>query len=240
MQLIYKVGGCVRDKIMKVVPKDIDYVFINDDEINIGQAYDNMRNYLINNKYKIFLETKDCYTIRAKDENNITADYVLARKEIGYHEGTRKPICIPGNLYDDLERRDFTINAIAEDKDGNYYDYFDGIHDIKNKILRTQIDPHISLNDDPLRIIRAIRFKITKEFIFSEELKEAFNNEAIWNKLSKVVSKERIRDELYKCFAHDTISTIKFINGLADYQIKILFGNNLWLKPTFEKTNKPN
>lgn len=235
MPELYKVGGCVRDKIMDVDPNDIDYVFINQIGDDIDKSYEGMLTYLKENNYKIFLETKECFTIRAKDAHNIVADFVLGRKEIDYDSDTRKPKCVPGSLYDDLLRRDFTINAIAEDKDGNLYDFFNGIEDIHKKILRTPFDPNRSFGDDPLRLIRAMRFKITKGFVFSDELGEAFNNTAFWDKLSKVVSKERIRDELYKCFSYDTVKTIKCISELSEYQASVLFNNNLWLKPTFEK-----
>ena len=236
MPELYKVGGCVRDKIMGVKPKDIDYVFINQIDNDIDKSYEGMINYLKENNYKIFLETKECLTIRAKNEDNIVSDFVLGRKEIEYEPDTRKPKCVPGSLYDDLVRRDFTINAIAEDKDGKLYDFFNGLEDINKKILRTPLDPSISFNDDPLRLIRAMRFKITKGFTFNDELKDAFNNNIFWDKLSKVVSKERIRDELYKCFSYNTVATIKFISELNDYQVSVLFDNHLWLKPTFEKT----
>lgn len=233
MPKIYYVGGCVRDKIMNVNPKDIDYVFVDDNSQDINQSYNNMIEYLNENNYKIFLESKNCFTVRCKKDTVV--DFVLARKDIEYEANTRIPKCIPANLYEDLERRDFTINSIAEDVDGTIYDYFNGIEDIKNRILRTPIDPYKSFGDDPLRLIRAIRFKITKGFNFCEELAKAFNDDNLWKKMKLTVSDERIRDELYKCFEHDTVQTIEFIKTLNENKIKILFGERLWLKPTFER-----
>lgn len=236
MPKIYKVGGCVRDKIMNIKPNDIDYVFVddtNDDDIN--KSYNGMIDYLKTNNYKIFLETKACFTARCKKDTDVV-DFILARKDIEYDENTRMPKCIPGTLYEDLERRDFTINSIAEDDEGNLYDYFNGIEDIKNKELRTPINPYKSFSDDPLRLIRAIRFKITKGMTFTKELEEAFNDDTLWDKMKLTVSAERIRDELHKCFQYDTVQTLQTLKSLNDNKIQILFGNRIWLKPTFEKT----
>ena len=92
------------------------------------------------------------------------ADFVMARKEVGYIPNTRTPIVEPGNLYDDLSRRDFTVNALAKDPDtGEIIDYFGGLEDIKKKLLRTPLPP---FDDDPLRILRGIRFSITKRLAY--------------------------------------------------------------------------
>lgn len=235
MAKIYFVGGCVRDKIMKFNPKDIDYVFVDDNSNDINESYNNMIQYLKNNNYKIFLESKNCYTVRCKKDTVV--DFVLARKDIEYDKDTRIPKCIPATLYEDLQRRDFTVNSMAEDENGNIYDYFNGREDIKNKILRTPVNPYKSFSDDPLRLIRAIRFKITKGFNFCEELQNAFDDDILWNKMKITVSDERIRDELLKCFEYDTIQTLEFIKTLNLNKIQFLFGERLWLKPTFEKKN---
>jgi poly(A) polymerase len=233
MPKIYYVGGCVRDKILNVSPKDIDYVFVDDKTNDINESYSNMIKYLKDNNYKIFLESKNCYTVRCKKDQVV--DFVLARKDIEYDEKSRIPKCVPATLYEDLERRDFTINSMAEDEGGNIYDYFEGKEDIKNKILRTPIDPYKSFSDDPLRLIRAMRFNITKDFKFCEELENAFNDDKLWNKIKHTVSEERIREELYKCFEYDTVKTIELLKSLNQNKINILFGNKLWLKPTLEK-----
>lgn len=230
---LYYVGGCVRDKLMGVTPNDIDYVVVDTENRDIEQSYSAMIDYLQEQGYKIFLQMKQCYTVRCA--KNGVADFVLARKEVGYEKKTRMPICLPGTLYEDLERRDFTVNAIAEDADGNLYDYFNGIQDIKNKVLRTPIDPYKSFSDDPLRLLRAIRFKITKRFVFCKELDEAFNDDGLWNKLKPSVSNDRIREELYKCFKYNTVQTLEVLRTLSPTKLKILFGDKLWLKPTVEK-----
>lgn len=226
----YKVGGCVRDEVMGVQSKDIDYVCVADDISRpVNDLFNEMYTDLLNKGYEIFLSTPDCFTIRAKLGKE-TSDFVLARKEIGYIDGTRKPILVAGTLYDDLVRRDFTVNAIAEDDEGNYRDFFGGIEDIKNSILRTPLSAEITFNEDPLRILRAIRFSITKGFKMNDEIIEVIHYFDYESKF-KVVSTERIREELTKCFKADTLTTLKILSifvKLRDY----IFKTNIWLKPT--------
>jgi tRNA nucleotidyltransferase/poly(A) polymerase len=122
---------------------------------------------------------------------------------------------------------------LAKDNDGNIIDYFNGKEDLKNKILRTPLNTEVTFNDDPLRILRAIRFSITKEF----EIPDDMSHIIYWYDYSKkmsVVSDERIREELFKCFKHNTIETLgrlKLFPRLREY---IFRDNKLWLKPTFE------
>ena len=204
MAKIFKVGGSVRDKIMGLDSKDIDFTFVLDDEIDtsVEAGFESMTQYLEENGYTIFLSTPECFTIRAKFPighafDGMVADFVLARKEVGYIEGTRRPKLELGTLYDDLIRRDFTVNAIAEDIDGTLIDPFNGIDAIKNKILSTPHSCQKSFDDDPLRILRAIRFSITKGF----EIPMDMSTIIFWynyNEKMSVVSTERIREELYK------------------------------------------
>lgn len=231
----YKVGGCVRDKILGLESKDIDYscVFKDWHGENIQEVFKILSDYLKREGYTIWLETPDCYTIRAKAHNGQTHDYVLARKEIGYIPGTRKPSLVPGTLFDDLERRDFRANAIAEDQDGNYIDYFNGIDDIKNRVLRCPISPETSFNDDPLRILRAIRFAITKDFKLSYDIIKAIKNFNYNSKFS-IVSEERIREELYKCLKFNTLLTLEYLHKYDNLSKYIFIKTKLWLKPTNE------
>lgn len=157
---------------------------------------------------------------------------------MGYVEGTRRPVLELGTLYDDLIRRDFTINAMAEDMDGNIIDYFDGKLDLVAKVLRSPQPANEMLLDDPLRLLRALRFSITKDFDISFELQNAMKLQNIIQKLDKVVSQERIREELNKMFKFDSIKTMKLLieqdrhsAGLLD----ILFKNGYYLELTNKK-----
>ena len=165
-------------------------------------------------------------------------DFVMARKEIGYTEGTRRPVLELGTLEDDLIRRDFTLNAMAEDIDGNIIDLFDGQWALENRLLITPRDARITMLDDPLRLLRAFRFSITKGFTISPRVWETCLMDSVVDKLEQVVSGERIREEVFKMFKHDTIKTLDLIgeiNCINPRIVEIMFGKGMWLKPTFEK-----
>lgn len=247
----YEVGGKIRDELLGLTNKDVDYVAVPTEEVyrNIHPceaqsspailSFYALIDYLKEHNFEIFLITPHCYTIRAKFPEGYkyqgVADFVMARKEVGYIPGTRTPIVEPGNLYDDLSRRDFTVNALARDPDtGKIIDYFDGIKDIKRKCLRTPLDTEVTLNDDPLRILRAIRFKITKDFSFDSDL-DAGIMYYPYNEKMGVVAEERIREELFKCFKHDTLRTLQVLETYDTLRDYIFTRTKLWLKPTSEQ-----
>jgi poly(A) polymerase len=238
----YEVGGKIRDEILGLTSKDVDYTVVpSDDLLKETQSPHTMFNiledYLKSEGFEIFLVTPDCFTIRAKFPKNHKyqgiADFVMARKEIGYVEGTRTPIVVPGTLRDDLERRDFTVNAMAKDDDGNIIDLFDGMKDIEKMVLSTPLPTKQTFDDDPLRIIRAIRFAITKGFSL-KHIDYYINNYDYENKMG-VVSSERIREELFKCFKHDTMGTLDILNDYPRLKRYIFENKLMWLKPTMEQ-----
>jgi tRNA nucleotidyltransferase/poly(A) polymerase len=240
---LYEVGGKIRDEILGLESKDVDYTVVPSDELLsvVGTAeemFEVLVEELKEQKYELFLITPDCFTVRGKFPKDHkyqgVADFVMARKEIGYVPNTRTPIVKPGTLYDDLERRDFTLNALAKDEDGTIIDYFNGMEDLKNGILRTPLPTKVTFNDDPLRILRAIRFSITKGFTIPATMAltmESYN----YDEKMVVVSTERIREELFKCFKHDTIETLRVLNEFPTLRDYIFKNNILWLKPTMEQ-----
>jgi poly(A) polymerase len=240
----YEVGGKVRDEILGLQSKDIDYVAVPNLTLleNYNKAED-MFNVLIeflkSEGFTLFLITEDCYTIRAKypkghKHEGLVADFVMARKEIGYVKGTRTPIVVPGTLYDDLQRRDFTLNALAKSDDGNIIDYFNGLKDLKDGILRTPLPCKQTFDDDSLRILRCIRFSITKGFTIPEDMWwEIFEYD--YNTKMRVVSTERIREELQKCFKANTLRTLAYFQEFPTLRDYIFQDNKLWLKPTNEQ-----
>lgn len=244
MPKLFTVGGCIRDEILGKSSKDIDFAFVLDDpEVTIETGFATMKKFMEDEGFQIFLCTEEMLTIRAKfpkthKNSGLVADFVLARKEEGYIPGTRRPLVKPGTLADDLIRRDFTLNALAKDEDGNLIDLFDGVTALSQGILKTPQDPQITLMDDPLRILRALRFSITKGFKIDESIWRAMSNSLILEKLEKTVSAERIREELLKMLKHDTVATIQLLTKVDLEHIpgfmKLVFGRGLWLKPTFE------
>jgi tRNA nucleotidyltransferase/poly(A) polymerase len=244
MPKIFKVGGCVRDQLLGVHSKDIDFTFVLDElDKTVEEGFQEMTEWMTREGFEIFLSTPDCFTIRAKfpkgsENEKLVADFVMARKEIGYIEGTRKPILVLGTLEDDLIRRDFTLNAMAEDEDGNLIDLFGGKEDLERRLLRTPLPAKQTMMDDPLRIMRALRFKITKGFSIADDIWLAMMQPDILDKLRTTVSPERIREELLKMMKHNTPETIRLLN-LVDTRsipgfINLVFERGLWLKPTFE------
>ena len=244
MPQIFKVGGCVRDAILGIDSNDIDFTFVLDNtDRTVEEGFQIMTEFMNHKGFTIFLSTPEMFTIRAKfpkgDPNEgLIADFVLARKEVGYKEGTRQPILELGTLEDDLIRRDFTLNALAEDEHGNLIDLFNGVADLKVGLLKTPLDPKITMMDDPLRILRALRFSITKGFTIALEIFDAMAQPEILEKLEKTVSAERIREEVFKMMKHDTVKTLELFRIMDEITpgfTALVFGRGLWLKPTFEK-----
>ena len=241
MPQIYEVGGCVRDEIIGTHTNDIDFTFVLDNtDQTVDEGWEQMLSHLKTEGFKIFLETKDCFTVRAKFpkghvNEGLVADFVMARKEVGYVDGTRQPILELGTLEDDLTRRDFTLNALAKDLDGNIIDLFDGQTHLSQKVLITPLEPIKTFMDDPLRMIRALRFSITKGFDIHPTVWNAIFTPGLIEKLSEVVSQERIQGEVRKMMKHDTVKTLRLLSVIDKKDsslIEIMFKDKMWLMPT--------
>lgn len=244
MPHIYRVGGCIRDKFLGIDSKDIDFTFVLDDlNRTVESGFEIMTDWMTVNGFEIFLSTPDCFTIRAKFPKDhqftgLVADFVMARKEVGYVEGTRRPILELGTLEDDLLRRDFTLNALAEDIDGNIIDLFGGIEDLKIGVLRTPMDANITMMDDPLRILRALRFTITKDFVMSDDIWEAMKQPNILKKLEQTVSGQRIREEIDKMMRFNTVRSFRLLMDVDEIIpgfLELIFKDGMWLMPTFKQ-----
>lgn len=244
MPKLFKVGGTVRDELLGLSSKDIDFTFVLDNlEQTVEQGFKDMEQWMTDRGFQIFLSTPDMFTIRAKfpkgDPNEgLVADFVMARKETGYKEGTRQPILVLGTLEDDLIRRDFTLNSLCISEDGELIDLFGGYEDLKNGILKTPLPAEQTMMDDPLRFLRALRFSITKGFEIDPTIFKAMEQPQILEKLEKVVSAERIREEVFKMMKADTLRTLELFREVEDILpgfTALVFGRGLWLKPTFEQ-----
>lgn len=228
---LYKVGGFVRDQILGVKAKDLDYAVE-------ASSFDAMRYDIIQMGGEIFLETPQYFTMRAKlsDKfcNQSVADFVLCRKESQYSDGRHPDKVEVGTIYDDLARRDFTMNAIALCEDGTYIDPHNGIFDIERRLIRCVGSPEERFNEDALRMLRAIRFSITKRFSMNDDIQDCLNN---WNfvNLLQNISIERVREELYKCFACDTHTTLYLLHRYWKIGEVIFYKMGLKLKPTLER-----
>jgi len=187
----YVVGGWVRDLLLGRRSEDIDVVVVGSG-IEMARAvakkFDNKCSLAV---YKNF------GTAQVK-KGRLELEFVGARKE-SYHRESRKPIVEDGTLDDDQKRRDFTVNAMAiclnSARYGELVDPFDGLGDLERKLIRTPLDPEITFSDDPLRMMRAVRFATKLEF---DIVKETF--EAIQRNVDRmeIISGERITEEMNK------------------------------------------
>ena len=188
----YVIGGFVRDHILKRGDaKDIDVVTVGSG-IELAQKVA----ALLPTKPKVqVFKTYGTAMLRYKD---VEIEFVGARKE-SYTENSRNPEVVEGSLQDDQNRRDFTINALAlslnKENFGLLLDPFNGVEDMKSKVIRTPLEPNITYSDDPLRMMRAIRFASQLNFTIEHASLEAISNNA--DRL-KIITRERIVDELHK------------------------------------------
>ncbi len=191
-QSVYIVGGYVRDLLMKrKASTDIDFVT---EQSGIELAQNVAQDIDPKLKVSVF-KTYGTAMIKYKD---LELEFVGARKE-SYTENSRKPEVEGGSLEDDQKRRDFTINAMAislnKDNFGELIDPFNGIDDLEKEILRTPLEPAQTYSDDPLRMMRAVRFASTLSFTIEENSLHAIQQEA---ERIKIVSMERIMVEFNK------------------------------------------
>jgi len=196
----YVVGGFVRDKILNRNTKDIDVVCIGDGIALAHEAAMYFDNKPHVNFFKNFgtAQIKINDTDASSEEAFIEIEFVGARKE-SYQFESRNPLIESGTLEDDQNRRDFTINAMAISLNqinfGDLIDPFQGIADLENKIIKTPLQPEATFSDDPLRMMRAIRFATQLNFEIEENTLAAIASMA---KRIKIVSGERIAEELNK------------------------------------------
>ncbi len=193
----YVIGGFVRDYILnRGEAKDIDIVAVGSG-IELAKEVSK----LLPGKPKVSIFKT--YGTAMLKTGGIELEFVGARKE-SYSEESRNPAVEDGTLQDDQNRRDFTINALAlslnDSNFGELLDPFNGIADLEKKIIKTPLNPDITYSDDPLRMLRAIRFATQLDFFIEEESLQSITKNA---KRIKIISKERIIDEINKILLAD-------------------------------------
>jgi len=220
----YVVGGYVRDLFLERPSKDIDVVCVGSGiELakavakrlgrgthlsvfkNFGTAQLKVNRLTMNDeRLKGELSNDDLNAKRSTLNETLEVEFVGARRE-SYSHDSRKPIVEDGTLEDDQQRRDFTINAMAiclnADRFGELVDPFDGIWDLEDRLIATPLDPDITFSDDPLRMMRCIRFATQLNFEIEPETFEALERN---RERMKIISGERIIDELQKIMASDS------------------------------------
>ena len=223
----YLVGGYVRDIQLQKSCKDVDIVVIGSGIEFARQVAKKLNPKLKVNYFENFGTAQFIY-------EGIDYEFVGARKE-SYLRDSRKPIVEDGTFEDDIARRDFTINALAislnEENYGELIDFYQGMSDLKAKIIRTPLDPNITFSDDPLRMMRAIRFASQLGFMIEDKSFEAIQRNAA---RLEIISKERIHVELNKILLSPKPSiglNLMFKAGLLPYvmpELLLLYGVELY------------
>ena len=247
---VWAVGGFVRDKILQKPVKDIDFAVVGSGPDFARKVAKKLgtRNIIVYERFGTAMV----------NFNEFKLEFVGTRTET-YNEDSRKPVVIESTLDEDLLRRDFTINAIAyginKNNFGEIYDPLNGQQDIKKHILRTPLDPVVTFKDDPLRIMRAIRFAARLRFDIDPLTYKALKK--MYQRL-KIVSQERITDELMKILEVDRpsvglklldeagilglifpeLTTMKGVEQRKDYHHKDVFKHTLMVVDNIAKASK--
>jgi tRNA nucleotidyltransferase (CCA-adding enzyme) len=225
---MYEVGGCVRDEILGIRSKDIDFsVVLSPDELpnvalSVGamSPFEFMEFKLMGQGFELIEAARKPEHLTArgffpKDHPvypRMAADFVLARKEGVYSDGRRPDFVEVGTLEDDLARRDFRMNAIAKRVDGSFVDPFNGRQDISEGVIRAVGSAFDRFTEDALRAVRALRFSVTKGFRIDREVEWAMEAAAVLDAIVDNISDERICDELSKMFRFDTVASLMACN----------------------------
>ncbi len=226
----FQVGGCVRDRLMGVRSKDIDFSVV-------APSFEAMLAAVEARCSKVFRDNDGLpigakfFTIRGLDPEFGAVDFVLARKDGPSADGRHPEFVEPGTIFDDLARRDFTVNAIAEDAEtGALIDPHGGARDIEARVLRFVGNPTDRLREDALRAFRGVRFQITKGLILDHVAAAAIRG--LHADEFEAVSTERIREELLRCFAADTARTLRTLTFEFPNLLSLALDRGIWLKPT--------
>ena len=218
----------MRDEILGIPHKDFDYTVE-------AESFEAMRDAIVRRGGDIFLEKPEFFTIRARCEIGgelQAADFVLPRKDGAYSDGRRPDEVEVGTLQDDLARRDFTINAIARSEEGELIDPFNGLEDIRRCSIRC-VGSVERLREDSLRMIRALRFAVQKDFQIEREESEFILSNA---DLLGNISNERIKDEVNKMLRADPKRAINMLfKGFPAIGDFILSETDIWFEATSKK-----
>ena len=236
----FEVGGAVRDSLLGIPTKDIDFSVVAEEGLfgTAAEAFTALEAHLSGSGFKIFESRPEFLTIRARvpeghplSARTTVADFVLARRDGPYSDGRRPDWVVPGTLKEDIFRRDMTVNALARDINGNLIDFVGGVSDLENRLLRFVGNPKNRIEEDGLRVARALRFHVTKGFTLTDETWEACTSEFASEMLGKV-SVERIREELNKMFRADTLNSLNLLTALPTHTREAIFRDGLRLDAT--------
>ena len=247
---VFVVGGCLRDQALidfgainqATSIKDIDFAVE-------AESIDVMTEELTALGFEIFKSDPEFVTLRARFPHSIgwaewlldqdfnlglTADFVLCRKDGEYKDGRRPESVSAGTIFDDLARRDFTVNAIARHAEAGILDPFDGMGDCSDRILRFVGDPLRRIQEDGLRVLRGLRFMVTRGLTPTADTEEVLHSAMARNAVAQQ-NDQRIFEEVEKMFRFDTPKAILILNMFHMMPVVFPEDGNMWLRPTMKE-----
>lgn len=207
----FYVGGTVRDKLLNLKQRDIDMVAI-------GCTFDELCIDIESRGGQIFLKKEQFLTVRCMFPDIGPCDIRIAREDGGYTDGRRPDdVKIASTLLADSYTRDFTVNAIYKNMEtGEIIDYHNGREDLREMKLKCVGVARERFEEDLLRLLRAMRFKIVKDFWLDDDINDCLHDYELVRRIKVNVSRERCYEELKKCFEHDTWKTLIFLDFYKD------------------------
>lgn len=230
---LFEVGGCVRDGLLGLPSKDVDFAVE-------AESFQVMCAELLAQGFRFHQVREEFATVRAGvpeghplRARTKDADFVLCRVDGPSTDGRRPDHVKAGSLAQDLARRDFTVNAVARAEDGTLVDPHDGQADLEARTLRFVGNAEDRVREDGLRVLRGLRFMVTKGLTPTTETWDVLNSQLAADMLGCVAT-ERVRDELERMFAFDTLATLALLAELEDRVRTALFPEGLRLSATMK------
>jgi tRNA nucleotidyltransferase (CCA-adding enzyme) len=234
----FEVGGCVRDDMLGLPVKDVDFAVE-------APSFSFMVDALEAQGFKVFQVREEFLTVRAGvpkgsplRERTKDADFVMCRADGPSADGRRPDFVTPGTLLDDLARRDFTVNAMARTVEGDLVDPFGGEQDLRDGVLRFVGDAMERVNEDGLRVMRGFRFMRTKGLVAETETARVLRSREAADMLG-CVSVERVREELVKMFGRrfDPVEALRFFGDLPRFTVDAMLRDGLSMSAEFRQEN---
>lgn len=241
---LYLTGGAVRDHLMKLEPSnDVDFCVE-------AESYEAMRDWLVARGLRVWQERPEYVTVRgqlplrvlgkfggilaARLGDAVDADFTLCRKETMYSDGRHPDTVTPCDVLTDLNRRDFTVNAVAVTENGEFLDPHQGVKACRLGLLSCVGEPEERFDEDPLRMLRAIRFAVTRNLRITSYVDKALRKPELLNRL-RLLPVERVHHELARAFQASTHRTLTLLEQYPFLTLTVFAGSKLWLKPTLEQ-----
>jgi tRNA nucleotidyltransferase (CCA-adding enzyme) len=237
----WEVGGCTRDALLGLPVHDVDFTVVVDGLPADLDPFLFMVDHLVAQGFKVHTLKPEFVTARfgvpaghPLRERTKDADFVLARRDGESSDGRRPDSVEVGTLEDDLARRDFTVNSLARAEDGTLVDLFGGRADLEASVLRFVGDAEARVREDGLRVVRGLRFMVTKGLRPTVETWDVLNSQLAADMLA-CVDVNRLREELDRMLAFDTLATLALLGELEERVRTALFPEGLRLSATQRK-----